>query len=83
VAAGADYIGSGPAFPTATKTSKAVIGPAGIARVAAAVDVPVFAIGGVTPERMVELRAAGVDRVCAVSALAAPGAAAAFLRALA
>lgn len=83
IASGATYIGSGPAFPTATKTTKAVIGPAGIARVAAAVSVPVFAIGGITAERVPELRAAGVDRVCAISDLARPGGAAEFLRALA
>lgn len=84
VAAGADYIGSGPAFATATKTTKAVIGPAGIRAVAAAVEVPVFAIGGITPVRVPELRAAGIDRVCAISALGErPEAAAEFLRALA
>ena len=69
-AAGADYLGSGPAFPTANKTTKAVIGAAGIAAVAAAVSIPVFAIGGITPARVPELRAAGIDRVCAIGALA-------------
>lgn len=83
VAAGADYIGSGPAFRTATKTSKAVIGPAGVAAVKAAVDVPVFAIGGVTADRVPQLRAAGIDRVCAIGALAErPQAASELLRAL-
>jgi thiamine-phosphate pyrophosphorylase len=70
VAAGASYIGSGPAFPTATKTSKDVIGPRGVAAVAAAVTVPVFAIGGITAQRVPEVRAAGLERVCAISALA-------------
>ena len=85
VAAGADYVGSGPAYATATKPSKEVIGPAGIARVAAAVEVPVFAIGGVTSDRIGELRAVGLDRVCAISALDGPDPAAragAMLRAL-
>lgn len=75
-AAGADYLGSGPAFATGNKTTKPVIGPAGIARVAAAVSIPVFAIGGITPERTGELRAAGIRRVCAIGALAGGGAAA-------
>lgn len=77
-AAGADYLGSGPAYPTATKTSKKVIGPPGIAAVAAAVEVPVFAIGGVTAELVPELRQAGLQRACAIGALAGdrPGAAA-------
>src|SRR5439155_10473569 len=47
VAAGADYIGCGPAFSTPLKQQKQVIGPAGVAAVAKAVSVPVFAIGGI------------------------------------
>src|SRR5207248_1586597 len=46
-AAGADYVGCGPAFATPVKSDKTVIGPAGVAMVAAAVSVPVFAIGGI------------------------------------
>jgi thiamine-phosphate pyrophosphorylase len=82
--AGADYLGSGPAFATANKTTKPVIGPAGIAGVAAAVTIPVFAIGGISRDRVPELREAGIDRVCAIGALAGGGAAAReFLEALA
>jgi len=66
---GADYLGSGPAYPTPLKTEKRVIGPAGVAAVAAAVAVPVFAIGGIERSRLPELRAAGVHRVCAIRAL--------------
>ncbi|HZU19148.1 MAG TPA: thiamine phosphate synthase [Candidatus Dormibacteraeota bacterium] len=66
---GADYLGSGPAYATPIKTEKAVIGPAGVAAVAAAVAVPVFAIGGVERSRLAELRAMGVRRVCAIRAL--------------
>jgi thiamine-phosphate pyrophosphorylase len=81
--AGADYLGSGPAFATENKTTKPVIGPAGIAAVAAEVSIPVFAIGGITPQRVPELRAAGIERVCAIGALAAGAAPAReFLEAL-
>jgi thiamine-phosphate pyrophosphorylase len=66
---GADYLGTGPAYPTPIKTEKPVIGPAGVAAVAAAASVPVFAIGGITRERLPELLAAGVSRVCAIRAL--------------
>lgn len=66
---GADYLGTGPAYATPIKTEKRVIGPAGVAAVAAAVSVPVFAIGGITRERLPELLAAGVPRVCAIRAL--------------
>lgn len=82
---GADYLGSGPAFATSNKTTKPVIGPAGIAAVAAAVSIPVFAIGGITPERVGDLRAAGIERVAVIAALAGadPAAAASdFLGAL-
>lgn len=66
---GADYLGSGPAYPTQLKTDKQVIGPAGVAAVTAAVAIPVFAIGGIERSRLAELRAAGVERVCAIRAL--------------
>lgn len=67
--AGADYLGSGPAFATPVKIEKRVIGPGGVAAVAAAVRIPVFAIGGIDRSRLAELRASGVERVCAVRAL--------------
>jgi thiamine-phosphate pyrophosphorylase len=69
-AAGASYLGSGPAYPTPLKTEKRVIGPHGVAAVAAAVAIPVFAIGGIERRRVPELRAAGVERVCAIRSLA-------------
>jgi thiamine-phosphate pyrophosphorylase len=84
--AGADYLGTGPAYPTPLKTEKRVIGPAAVAAVQAAVRVPVFAIGGVEPERVPELKAAGVLRVCVIRALAGTdpeGAARSFKAALA
>ncbi len=48
-----------------------MIGPAGVAEVAAAVRVPVFAIGGIDRSRLPELAAAGLRRVCVIRALAA------------
>lgn len=69
--AGADYLGSGPAYATPIKREKQVIGPPGVAAIAAAVRVPVFAIGGIERSRLPELRAAGVTRVCAIRALGA------------
>jgi thiamine-phosphate pyrophosphorylase len=70
VSAGADYIGSGPAFATPVKKAKGVIGPAGVAAVAAAVDVPVFAIGGIEESNVGQVTALGLHRVCAIRALA-------------
>ena len=83
VAAGADYLGAGPAFATSVKPGKAVIGPEGVAAVAAAVSVPVFAIGGVDAGNIGQLLAVGVNRVCVIRGLAEaadPEAAARLLR---
>jgi thiamine-phosphate pyrophosphorylase len=66
---GADYLGSGPAYPTPLKVQKPVIGPAGVAAVSVAVSVPVFAIGGIERSCLDELRSMGVRRVCAIRAL--------------
>jgi thiamine-phosphate pyrophosphorylase len=71
---GADFITFGPVWFT---PSKARYGePVGVAPLAEAVrslSVPLFALGGVTRERLPELRAAGIHRVALISAiLAAP-----------
>lgn len=71
VAAGADYLGSGPAFATPIKAGKPAIGPDGVAAVAAAVSVPVFAIGGIELGNVGQLVAAGVRRACVIRALGA------------
>jgi len=70
VAAGADYLGSGPAFATPIKAEKGVIGPAGVAGVASAVSVPVFAIGGIDESNIEQLIAVGIRRVCVIRAVA-------------
>src|SRR5213079_1563039 len=69
-AAGADYLLLGPVFPTATHPSpgRAPLGPGSVAAVVG-LGLPVIAIGGVTPARLPELRAAGVYGVAAIRAL--------------
>ena len=73
IANGADYLGSGPAFPTPIKTEKRVIGPQGVAAIAAAVGaaVPVFAIGGIDESNVAQLTAEGLRRACVIRAIAA------------
>lgn len=71
VAAGADYIGCGTVFATESKADAGeVIGLGGLDAVAAAVEVPVVGIGGITPERARavadETRAAGTAVIRAV-----------------
>lgn len=70
VAAGASYLGVGPAYATVTKdVAHPPIGAVGVGAVAAAVDVPVIAIAGVTAGRVDELRAAGAHGVAVVGAV--------------
>lgn len=84
---GASYLGVGPAYATTTKIGlPAPLGPAGVASVAAAVDLPVIAVAGVTAARVPELLAAGAHGVAVIGAVSeAPDAHAAteaLLRAL-
>ena len=72
LAEGADYLGSGPAFATPIKTEKKVIGPQGVAAIAAAAGerVPVFAIGGIDMSNVGLLTAEGLRRACVIRAIA-------------
>ena len=72
IAAGAAYLGSGPAFATPIKAEKQVVGPAGIAAIveAAGAEVPVFAIGGIDESNVAQLTAAGLRRACVIRAVA-------------
>jgi thiamine-phosphate pyrophosphorylase len=70
IAAGADYVGSGPAFATPVKSEKKVIGPRGIAEIVKAVEpVPVFAIGGIDEHNIEQLTALGIHRACVIRAV--------------
>lgn len=70
VAEGADYLGVGPAYRTATKAGlPPALGLAAVGAVAGAVDVPVIAIGGVTAGRVPDLLAAGAHGVAVVTAI--------------
>ncbi len=67
---GADYVGAGPAYATATKdTPLAVLGPAGIGLVKRATGIAVVAIGGIGPRNAAEVAAAGADGIAVVSAI--------------
>ena len=70
VAAGATYLGVGPAFATTTKNGLPdPIGVGGVGAVAASVAVPVIAIGSVTAARVPGLLAAGACGVAVVAAV--------------
>jgi len=70
-AAGASYLGVGPTYPTTTKAGlPAPLGPDGVGRVAAAVDIPVIAVAGITARRVEAVLAAGAYGVAVVGAVA-------------
>lgn len=70
-AAGADYLGFGPVFATSTKQDPdPVQGLAGLAEaVRAAGQVPVVAIGGITPDQAAAVYATGAAAICAIGAV--------------
>jgi thiamine-phosphate pyrophosphorylase len=69
VAAGADYIGVGPVFATATKPTAKPVTLDYVRWASAHITIPWFAIGGITLENVDDVLAAGARRVCAVSAI--------------
>jgi thiamine-phosphate pyrophosphorylase len=67
---GADYLGVGPVFATATKNDAGrPVGVNLIKRIKARTRLPVVALGGVTLRNAPQVIAAGADTVCAISAL--------------
>ena len=65
---GADLLIAGTIYPTATHADRPVAG-VGLLRACAALPVPVIAIGGVTPERVAAIRAAGASGVAAIRSI--------------
>jgi len=71
VADGADYVGVGPVFATTSKARPApVLGLSGLERIAAAVDRPLIAIGGIDAGNVGSVLAAGAWGVAVLSAVA-------------
>jgi len=68
-AAGADYLGVGPCFPSTTKSFGRFAAPGFLRGVAEELAVPAFAIGGITPERLDEVFACGLGRVAVAAAV--------------
>lgn len=81
-AAGADFLGIGPCFPSATKTFREFAPPEFLRTVATEIALPAFAIGGITLERIDDLLTLGVRRVAVASAVTAAPDPAAAARAL-
>jgi len=63
---GADYVIFGPVWGSATHSNVAPVGVEALSRVAAALGIPVLAIGGLTEERIAECHAAGAAGYAAI-----------------
>ena len=68
-AAGADYIAFGSCFDSSTKPAAVRASLALFAEARREVGLPMVAIGGITPENMHEVFAAGADSVAMISAI--------------
>jgi len=68
-AEGADYIGFGPLFATATKPDYRPTGLEQVAEVHARVRIPIFCIGGIKQANLAQVLAAGARRIVIVSEL--------------
>jgi thiamine-phosphate pyrophosphorylase len=70
-AEGADYVGASPVFPTPTKDdAPPPMGPEGLLQMAAALTIPVVAIGGINERNAEEIIRCGAAGIAVVSAIA-------------
>ncbi|MGB6045303.1 MAG: thiamine phosphate synthase [Pirellulales bacterium] len=65
----ADYIGVGPTFPSTTKAFDSFTGLDLLNQVARQIDLPAFAIGGISLDRMDDVLGAGIRRVAVAGAI--------------
>lgn len=66
---GADYIGVGPVFATATKPGHRPVGLELVRQVSSSIKIPFFAIGGINRSNIAAVLASGANRVAASSAV--------------
>jgi thiamine-phosphate pyrophosphorylase len=71
-AAGADYLGVGPVFPTRSKgDAGAPVGLGMVRKIRRATSLPILAIGGISAENVPAVIGAGADGVAVISAITA------------
>jgi thiamine-phosphate pyrophosphorylase len=68
-AEGADYLGVGAIYATATKTTAEVVGPGRIKEIKRGVNLPIVAIGGINKSNLSAVLKAGADAVAVISAV--------------
>ena len=72
-AEGADFVTYSPIYPTASKPGYGpAVGVERLAAVAESINLPVFALGGITPARVTECLAAGAFGVAVMSGIMSP-----------
>lgn len=70
---GADFVVYSPIYPTLSKPDYAqMVGIENLKRLADSVHIPVFALGGITPERVNECLAAGASGISVMSGIMRP-----------
>ena len=69
--AGADYLTFGHVFPTSSHPGLPPRGLAQLAQIVETIDVPILAIGGITPENLPDVLATGCAGICVISAILA------------
>lgn len=67
--AGADYLGSGAVFGSATKSNVHTLPLETLKNIAAAVKIPIVAIGGINENNMMRLAGTGINGVAIISAI--------------
>ena len=68
---GASYLGAGSVFKTATKADSTLIGVEGLRKVAASVSTPVYAIGGINMQNLLQVKKAGPSGFASISGVLA------------
>jgi thiamine-phosphate pyrophosphorylase len=68
-AEGADYLGVGAIYPTATKENTPALGTERLRQIRAATQLPLVAIGGINCQNVAEVMQAGADSACVISAV--------------
>ena len=72
-AEGADFLTYSPIYPTASKPGYGpAVGVENLAKVAARVELPIFALGGIIPARITECLAAGAFGIAVMSGVMSP-----------
>lgn len=66
---GADYLGVGAVFPTASKTDADYVSYESLKEICKAVNIPVVAIGGINKDNVMELSGSGICGIAAISAI--------------